>query len=169
MTISFACSGCGKELRVAEAMAGRKGKCPHCMTIVVVPTRASIPEDATPASNEEPIRDGDVEQEAIHPDEQGLGHESLQEDPAAEACQVFKMLSDGTRFAILRELGHGPKNVGALCEALGLGQPTVSHHLGLMRNTQVVESRRQGKEIFYSINEARIRQAADTLADFLRA
>ena len=44
-------------------------------------------------------------------------------------------------------------NVNALCRHLGLAQPTVSHHLGLMRAGGLVSGRREGKQVFYSLNE----------------
>jgi DNA-binding transcriptional ArsR family regulator len=41
--------------------------------------------------------------------------------------------------------------VSSLCEALKLPQPTVSHHLGLLRLSNVIAHRRDGKQVFYSL------------------
>jgi DNA-binding transcriptional ArsR family regulator len=65
---------------------------------------------------------------------------------------LFHLLSDKTRLNILLLLSGGERNVGSLCEALGLPQPTVSHHLGLLRMSNVIGSRRNGKQVFYGVN-----------------
>lgn len=65
---------------------------------------------------------------------------------------AFRLLSDKTRLRLLLLLSEGERNVTDLCDELNLPQPTVSHHLGLMRMSNVVEFRRQGKQVFYSIS-----------------
>jgi len=65
---------------------------------------------------------------------------------------VFRLLADKTRLNILLLLSEGERNVTSLCEALHLPQPTVSHHLGLLRMNNIIENRRNGKQIFYSLN-----------------
>jgi DNA-binding transcriptional ArsR family regulator len=67
---------------------------------------------------------------------------------------LFQLLSDKTRVRILLALAEGERNVTALCECLGLPQPTVSHHLGLMRARNLIGNRREGKQIFYALNGA---------------
>jgi DNA-binding transcriptional ArsR family regulator len=65
---------------------------------------------------------------------------------------LFRLLSDKTRLNILMLLSEGERNVTDLCETLGLPQPTVSHHLGLLRMSNVIANRRQGKQVFYALN-----------------
>jgi DNA-binding transcriptional ArsR family regulator len=65
---------------------------------------------------------------------------------------VFKLLSDETRLKILMLLSRGERNVTSLCEELGLPQPTVSHHLGLLRMSNLISNRRNGKQVFYGLN-----------------
>ena len=65
---------------------------------------------------------------------------------------IFRLLSDKTRLNILMLLSQGERNVTALCEQLRLPQPTVSHHLGLLRMNNVIGNRRDGKQIFYALN-----------------
>jgi len=50
----------------------------------------------------------------------------------------FALLSDPTRLGILKRLKAGPKNVTALCGALDVKQPTLSHHLGILRMGRLV-------------------------------
>lgn len=66
---------------------------------------------------------------------------------------LFKLLSDKTRLAILQILGDGEMNVTALCRRLKLPQPTVSHHLGLLRMNRLIANRRSGKQVYYSLHE----------------
>ena len=49
-------------------------------------------------------------------------------------------------------LAAGERNVTSLCDELGLPQPTVSHHLGLLRMNNLIGNRRDGKRIYYSLN-----------------
>ena len=65
---------------------------------------------------------------------------------------LFKLLSDGTRLRILMLLAKGERNVSSLCEELRLPQPTVSHHLGLLRMKNVITNRRNGKQVFYGLD-----------------
>jgi ArsR family transcriptional regulator len=65
---------------------------------------------------------------------------------------LFRLLSDKTRLNILCMLSAGERNVTSLCEELKLPQPTVSHHLGLLRMSNVISNRRSGKQVFYSLN-----------------
>jgi ArsR family transcriptional regulator len=74
------------------------------------------------------------------------------------------MLSDPTRLGILKMLAGGPKNVTALCDGLGLRQPTISHHLGLLRMGRFVIGTRKGKSVVYVANQASVRGLAAALA-----
>ena len=65
---------------------------------------------------------------------------------------VFRLLSDKTRLTILLLLTDGERNVSSLCGELKLPQPTVSHHLGLLRMSNVIGNRRAGKQVFYGLN-----------------
>ena len=65
---------------------------------------------------------------------------------------IFKLLSDGTRLRILQLLAKGERNVSSLCQELKLPQPTVSHHLGLLRMNNLIGNRRDGKQVYYGIN-----------------
>ena len=67
----------------------------------------------------------------------------------AELCHL---LGDKTRLRILQVLRAGDSNVTCLCKELKLPQPTVSRHLAIMRMAGLVDNRRAGKEIHYSLN-----------------
>jgi DNA-binding transcriptional ArsR family regulator len=69
-----------------------------------------------------------------------------------QLTSLFRLLSDKTRLSILLLLAEGERNVSSLCEALKLPQPTVSHHLGLLRVNNVIGNRRAGKQVYYELN-----------------
>ena len=69
-----------------------------------------------------------------------------------QLTSLFRLLSDKTRLNILFLLAEGERNVTSLCDELKLPQPTVSHHLGLLRMSNVIANRRNGKQVFYSLN-----------------
>ncbi len=70
-------------------------------------------------------------------------------------AELFRILGDRTRLRILMELQGGPRNVSALVRKLRMPQPTVSHHLSLLRRGELVVTRRSGKRIFYSLNDGK--------------
>lgn len=80
-----------------------------------------------------------------------------------QLCALFRLLSDKTRLSILMRLAEGEQNVTQLCDELGLPQPTVSHHLGLLRMNNLVGNRRHGKQVFYALHGA---AQSDSLMQF---
>ncbi len=76
---------------------------------------------------------------------------------------MFRLLTDKTRLTILLLLAKGERNVSSLCDELKLPQPTVSHHLGLLRMSNVIANRRMGKQVFYGLN-GRINTAGSSLS-----
>ena len=77
----------------------------------------------------------------------------LDRDGLDRLSELFRILSDKTRLTLLRLLGGGEMNVSALCGVLALPQPTVSHHLGLLRHSGLIRPRRAGKQVFYRLDE----------------
>jgi len=76
----------------------------------------------------------------------------VSEQDLDQLSSLFRLLSDKTRLSILMRLSEGERNVTSLCEELALPQPTVSHHLGLLRMNNVVGNRRHGKQVFYALH-----------------
>jgi len=74
-------------------------------------------------------------------------------------CRVFRVLSDETRVKLLVNLRGGEQHVSRLCKKLRLPQPTVSHHLGLLRIHGLLRARRDGKQVFYSVNKGEYAKA----------
>ncbi len=64
----------------------------------------------------------------------------------------FKALADPNRLRILKILLQGERCVSDICAALeNLSQPSVSHHLGVLKQAGLVQDRRDGKEVYYSV------------------
>lgn len=62
----------------------------------------------------------------------------------------FRLLADETRLHVLQLLVEFEElNVRSLCDLLGQSQPSVSHHLGLLRTAGLVRARRDGKHNYY--------------------
>jgi ArsR family transcriptional regulator len=65
--------------------------------------------------------------------------------------RIFKALADETRLRILNLLRAREMCVCEIMIALGLTQPTASHHLGILESVELVEDLRKGKWVFYKI------------------
>jgi ArsR family transcriptional regulator len=64
---------------------------------------------------------------------------------------LFKALNDPTRRAILELLRDGPLTAGDIAERFNFSKPTISHHLDLLRQAELVTSNKQGLYITYSL------------------
>jgi len=69
------------------------------------------------------------------------------------AAILLKQVSDPTRLRVVTLLSEEELHVGGLCEQFSMSQPAVSHHLALLRHGGIVNSRRQGKNNFYSLTD----------------
>ena len=70
---------------------------------------------------------------------------------ASEACKLMKVLSNSDRMMLLCEIGQGEKCVSELEVALDLHQPTLSQQLTVLRKENLVKTRREGKQIYYTL------------------
>lgn len=67
-----------------------------------------------------------------------------------------KAIADDTRQKIMSACCCREVSVGELAEQLHVTQPTISHHLAILREAGLVESREEGKQTFYTLNQERI-------------
>ena len=70
---------------------------------------------------------------------------------AAQAVAALKLLANEDRLLLLCQLSQGELCVSELEAQLGIRQPTLSQQLGVLRAEGVVSTRRQGKNIYYSV------------------
>jgi len=74
-----------------------------------------------------------------------------------DLAEFFKVFGDSTRIRILRLLLDGEKNVGELAEMLELTQSAVSHQLRVLRQSDLVKYRKEGKAVFYALDDDHVR------------
>ena len=70
---------------------------------------------------------------------------------AAQAVALLKALGNETRLLLLCQLSQGECSVGELEALLDIHQPTLSQQLGVLRTEGLVDTRRDGKNIYYSV------------------
>jgi len=85
------------------------------------------------------------------------------------ASKILRLISEESKLRIMLFLAKkGPCWVTEISEALCMNQTTVSHHLSLLRNADLVTANRDGKNIFYDINEPLWRQMGKQFFDYLQ-
>lgn len=80
--------------------------------------------------------------------------------------EVFKALSDPTRREILRLLSRGEKSAGALAERFDMTKPSMSHHFSVLKEADLITSRRDGQQIFYAVNTTVVQDMLRWLFEF---
>src|SRR5688572_33421181 len=70
--------------------------------------------------------------------------------------EIFRVLGDPTRVRILDVLSRGERCVGDLAAQLGVTESAVSHQLRLLRGARIVRARRDGRMIFYSLDDTHV-------------
>ncbi|MFJ4687263.1 ArsR/SmtB family transcription factor [Streptomyces sp. NPDC091377] len=75
-----------------------------------------------------------------------------------EATGVFAMLSDATRLHLLWLLAQGEADVGTLIERTDASRTAVSQHLGKLRLAGLVDTRREGRHIYYRLRDGHLRR-----------
>lgn len=68
-------------------------------------------------------------------------------------ARLFKALSDETRQRIFELLCEEEMNVTDICEEFEITQPTISHHLQVLKNCDLVDTRKEGKMVYYCVNK----------------
>jgi len=66
--------------------------------------------------------------------------------------QTFRALADPTRREILDLLRHGEMTAGALAEKFEMTKPSMSHHFAVLKEADLITSRRDGQQIWYGLN-----------------
>lgn len=76
---------------------------------------------------------------------------------------ICEGVGDPKRLRLLYLVAEQPRNVSELTEMLGVSQPTVSHHLRILRDRGLVEARKEGTAVYYSLSNPRILEALDMM------
>lgn len=95
----------------------------------------------------------------------------LENMPTVESFQdmsiLFQQLGDGSRLRILWLLCHCEECVCNIAAALDMSNPAVSHHLRTLKKNRLIESRREGKEVYYKISDTNQAQLLHQVIDAL--
>ncbi len=83
-------------------------------------------------------------------------HSALDEHTAAHVAELFRSFSDTSRVRILSALTSQELNVGTLAQLVGISESAVSHHMRGLRQMGLVKGRRDGKEVYYRIEDEHI-------------
>lgn len=81
-----------------------------------------------------------------------------QKQNIVQTVELFKIFSDYTRISIIDLLVNSEYCVQDIADALGASQSAVSHQLKLLRDRHVVKTRKQGKQVFYSLQDNHIKE-----------
>lgn len=80
----------------------------------------------------------------------------LDEHTAAHVAELFRAFSDTSRVRILSAILEQELNISTLAEMIGLTESAVSHHMRGLRQMRLVRARRNGKEVYYSVEDPHI-------------
>jgi len=80
----------------------------------------------------------------------------LNEKTAQYLAEFFSALSDPSRVRIIAALTHGELSVGALAEIVEISESAVSHQLRGLRHMRLVRARKEGRQVFYSLDDEHV-------------
>jgi len=86
-------------------------------------------------------------------------------EPCCSIEDFTKAIGDKTRHKILVLLLEHEMNVGEINDCIDVSQPTISHHLTILRRAGLVSSRRAGKFVYYRTNQAEIVECCGGILD----
>lgn len=81
---------------------------------------------------------------------------ALDERSAILLAETFAALSDPTRVRIISVLRGNVLNVGVLAEIVGISESAVSHHLRGLRQMHLVQARKAGRQVYYTLDDEHI-------------
>lgn len=82
-----------------------------------------------------------------------------------DTVEFAKAMADETRQQIMRLCCCRQLSVSEIVMQMGVTQPTVSHHLRILRDAELVKAERRGKEIYYTLNQEKMAQSCCQVAD----
>ena len=88
---------------------------------------------------------------------------------APSSNAAFKAISDPTRREILRLLRRGEMTAGDLAERFDMTKPTMSHHFSVLKEADLLTSRRDGQQIWYGLNTTVVQDLMAWAMDLIRS
>jgi ArsR family transcriptional regulator len=77
---------------------------------------------------------------------------------AQHVAELFSVLGDTSRVKIIAALLNGPMNVQALADAVGISPSGISHHMRRLRQMHLVRSQKQGRQVYYSLDDQHVEE-----------
>ena len=84
-------------------------------------------------------------------------------------ANIFQALAHPTRIAIVEVLRDGELPAGTIIERLGLEQANASQHFSILRAKQIVSSRKEGNQVFYSVRDPLLIEVLDIMRRYFQA
>ncbi len=84
--------------------------------------------------------------------------QKLDEETAISVAELFRTLGDSARILILVALGEAEHNVTDLAEHANLSESATSHHLRQLRQMRLVKTRKEGRYVYYSLDDDHVKQ-----------
>ena len=85
-----------------------------------------------------------------------------------QISRIFKLLSDKTRLKILLALEQGERNVTSIAESVHMEQSAVSHQLKMLKDNRMVRSRKEGKTVFYKLDDDHVFDILEQTLEHIR-
>jgi ArsR family transcriptional regulator len=85
-------------------------------------------------------------------------HVHLDDLQAQHVAELFSVLGDTSRVKIIAALLSGPMNVQALADSVGISPSAISHHMRSLRQMHLVRSQKQGRQVFYSLDDEHVEE-----------
>lgn len=97
--------------------------------------------------------------------------DEIPEDVFLYLAETFQALGDASRVKIVWALSKGELSVSEIADLFKMNQPAVSHHLRTLRNLKLVKTRRDGRNLFYTLDDHHIEnllnEGMEHVEDFL--
>jgi DNA-binding transcriptional ArsR family regulator len=84
-------------------------------------------------------------------------------------ASVFQALGHPTRIAVVELLRNGELSAGELQERLGIEQANLSQHLAILRNRQILNNRKEGNQVFYSLRNPVLVEVLDIMRRYFQS
>ena len=88
-------------------------------------------------------------------------------DNSLKLQSLFQTLGDTNRLKIIRFIGNQSRSVSEIVNSIGLSQPLVSHHLRVLREKNILKTKREGPFIYYELNDCRIIDALGIFSEII--
>lgn len=82
-------------------------------------------------------------------------------------ARIFKAMSDENRLKILELIKENPRSASELLKEMDFGQSTLSHHMKVLLNAEIIQAKKKGKWIIYSLRKEALEEMGEWLNTYL--